>query len=141
MSTKKYALVSTWNKEGVGPFAQTLHDAGYTILSTGGTARALTSFGVPVRSVAEHTGSGELCDGRVKTLHPRVHAGILGDRRAHAEEVAEAGVVGFPHPIKGQGVYAYIVLQPGFEPSDALQKALKKNHTNVVAFLRANGAH
>ena len=92
VSTKKYALVSTWDKAGVGAFAKRLHEAGYTLLSTGGTARVLKGEGLPVVSVADHTGSGELCDGRVKTLHPRVHAGILGDRQTHAQEVADAGI-------------------------------------------------
>jgi phosphoribosylaminoimidazolecarboxamide formyltransferase/IMP cyclohydrolase len=88
VSPQKYALVSTWDKTGIVEFGKVLCDAGYTILSTGGTARALEAGGLEVTRVSDHTGAPELCEGRVKTLHPRIHAGILGDRRRHADEVA-----------------------------------------------------
>ena len=141
MSTKKYALVSTWDKEGVGPFAKRLHEAGYTLLSTGGTSRALKAEGLPVLSVAEHTGSGELCDGRVKTLHPRVHAGILGDRETHAQEVADAGipwidiVVCNLYPFE-QVTRQNVELATAVETIDiggpTMVRAAAKNHRDVV---------
>jgi len=72
------ALISVSDKTGVVDFARRLSAAGLEILSTGGTARALGESGVPVREVSDFTGAPEILDGRVKTLHPRVHGGILG---------------------------------------------------------------
>ncbi|MEQ1571513.1 MAG: bifunctional phosphoribosylaminoimidazolecarboxamide formyltransferase/IMP cyclohydrolase, partial [Myxococcota bacterium] len=88
----RYALISTSDKTGLAPFARALVDAGYTILSTGGTARALTEAGLAVVPVEAFTGAPEMMDGRVKTLHPRIHGGILGLRDAHAEEAARHGL-------------------------------------------------
>ena len=82
------ALLSVSDKSGVVDLAQALISAGYALLSTGGTASALRVAGVPVRDVSEHTGHPEIMHGRVKTLHPRVHGGILGLRQAHAAEAA-----------------------------------------------------
>lgn len=88
----KYALLSTSNKDGLVPFARKLAGAGYGLLSTGGTARVLREAGLDVVAVADHTGAAEMMDGRVKTLHPKIHGGILGDRTAHAAQAAERGV-------------------------------------------------
>src|SRR5579872_567090 len=76
------ALVSVSDKAGLVPFARVLAGRGVTILSSGGTAKALAAEGIPVETVESYTGSPEVMDGRVKTLHPRVHGGILsrGDR-------------------------------------------------------------
>ena len=82
------ALLSVSDKTGLVPFAQRLHALGVELLSTGGTARALREADLPVRDVAAVTGSPELLDGRVKTLHPKVHAGILA-RRTDAEDLAQ----------------------------------------------------
>ena len=82
------ALLSVSDKAGVADFAQRLHAAGVELLSTGGTARAIREAGVPVRDVAEVTESPELLDGRVKTLHPRVHAGLLA-RRTDPDDLAQ----------------------------------------------------
>jgi phosphoribosylaminoimidazolecarboxamide formyltransferase/IMP cyclohydrolase len=84
------ALLSVSDKAGVADFARRLHEAGVELLSTGGTARALREAGLPVLDVAEVTGSPELLDGRVKTLHPRVHAGLLA-RRTDPEDLAQLG--------------------------------------------------
>ena len=84
--TARYALLSTSDKTGLAAFGQSLVDAGYTLLSTGGTARVLAEAGLPVTKVSAHTGAPEIFNGRVKTLHPRIHGGILGDRDAHAAE-------------------------------------------------------
>ena len=84
----RYALISVYDKSGVVPFAQQLCDAGFIILSTGGTARILSEGGITVTPVSEYTGAPEMMDGRVKTLHPRVHGGILGNRDLHADEAA-----------------------------------------------------
>ena len=74
------ALISVSDKTGIAEFAQTLADAGVEILSTGGTFRTLDEAGVPVIEVSDYTGFPEMMDGRVKTLHPKVHGGILGRR-------------------------------------------------------------
>ncbi len=82
----RYALLSTSDKTDLVPFARVLAENGYTLLSTGGTARVLREGGLEVVDVSAHTGAPEMMDGRVKTLHPRVHGGILGLRDRHAEE-------------------------------------------------------
>ena len=74
------ALISVSDKRGVLEFAQALHQLGVKLLSTGGTAKSLREAGLPVTDVSEHTGFPEMLDGRVKTLHPRVHGGILARR-------------------------------------------------------------
>ena len=82
------ALISVSDKSGIEDFARALHEIGVTLLSTGGTARLLEHAGLPVIEVAEHTGFPEMLDGRVKTLHPKVHAGILARRDVPAHAAA-----------------------------------------------------
>jgi phosphoribosylaminoimidazolecarboxamide formyltransferase/IMP cyclohydrolase len=77
----KRALISVYDKTGLADLAVGLHEAGVSIVSTGSTAKTIAAAGVPVTEVSEVTGFQECLDGRVKTLHPRVHAGILADRR------------------------------------------------------------
>ncbi len=74
------ALLSVFYKEGVAELAQVLHEQGAEILSTGGTMRAIADAGIPVVEVAEYTGFPEMMDGRVKTLHPKIHGGLLARR-------------------------------------------------------------
>ena len=74
------ALISVSDKQGIVELAQTLAANGVEILSTGGTARLLAENDVPVIEVSDYTGFPEMMDGRVKTLHPRIHGGILGRR-------------------------------------------------------------
>ncbi len=74
------ALISVSDKTGIIEFARTLHDQGVEILSTGGTAKLLVENMIPVMEVSRHTGFPEIMDGRVKTLHPKIHGGILGRR-------------------------------------------------------------
>src|SRR5699024_5131294 len=90
------ALVSAYDKTGLEPLARALHEAGVEIVSTGSTARTISAAGVPVTPVEDVTGFPECLDGRVKTLHPRIHAGILADRRkeTHRAPLAELGVGG-----------------------------------------------
>src|SRR5215467_9086995 len=88
------ALLSVSNKDGLVSFATALSGRGVELVSTGGTARALSAAGLPVVSVADVTGMPEMLDGRVKTLHPRVHGGILA-RRHRADDraaLAEHGI-------------------------------------------------
>jgi len=79
-SAKRCALLSVSDKTDICSIAQALYSAGYTLLSTGGTAKLLRDAGLPVTEVSEHTGAAEMMAGRVKTLHPTVHGGILGRR-------------------------------------------------------------
>ena len=75
-----YALLSVSDKTGIVDFAEGLVRAGYTIISSGGTAAVLQAEGIPVTKVSEYTGSPEILSGRVKTLHPKIHGGILAQR-------------------------------------------------------------
>ncbi len=88
------ALVSVYDKTGLEDLAQGLHEAGVAIVSTGSTALRIAAAGVPVTPVEELTGFPECLDGRVKTLHPRVHAGILADTTNpdHVRQLEELGV-------------------------------------------------
>ena len=87
----KRALVSVYDKTGVEELAQALHAAGCEIISTGSTAATIAAAGVPVTPVDEITGFPECFDGRVKTLHPLIHGGILADRRldTHGAQMGE----------------------------------------------------
>ena len=89
-----YALLSVSDKTGIVEFAKDLHDLGIKLLSTGGTAKALKEAGIPVTEVSEFTGSPEIFDGRVKTLHPKVHGGILNirDNEKHQETAKEMDI-------------------------------------------------
>jgi len=77
-SPNALALISVSDKTGIIEFANSLVDMGFGLLSTGGTARALAAAGLPVTEVSDYTGSPEIMGGRVKTLHPRIHGGLLG---------------------------------------------------------------
>ena len=83
------ALISVSDKTGIVEFAQALHERNVEILSTGGTARLLTEHGVPVIEVGDYTGFPEMMDGRVKTLHPKIHGGILGRRGTDEQVMAD----------------------------------------------------
>ena len=91
------ALVSVYDKSGLEDLVRGLHDAGVTLVSTGGSAKLIEGLGLPVTKVEDLTGFPECLDGRVKTLHPRVHAGILADRRldSHVQQLAELEVEPF----------------------------------------------
>ncbi|OBI81993.1 bifunctional phosphoribosylaminoimidazolecarboxamide formyltransferase/IMP cyclohydrolase [Mycobacterium sp. E740] len=91
------ALISVYDKTGLAELARGLHDAGVSIVSTGSTAKTIASTGVPVTPVEEVTGFPEVLDGRVKTLHPHVHAGLLADQRKpeHVSALADLGVAAF----------------------------------------------
>jgi phosphoribosylaminoimidazolecarboxamide formyltransferase/IMP cyclohydrolase len=85
----KRALLSVWNKEGIIDLAKALSGAGIEILSSGGTAKILAKEGIPVIEVSDYTGHPEMMDGRVKTLHPRIHGGLLGRRGIDDAVMAE----------------------------------------------------
>src|SRR5437764_14255562 len=88
MGKVQRALLSVSDKTGLVPFAQTLAAAGVELISTGGTAKALRDAGLAVKDISEHTGFPEMLDGRVKTLHPKVHGGLLYIRGNAAHEAA-----------------------------------------------------
>ena len=90
--TIRRALISVSDKSGVVEFAKALADRGVEILSTGGTARLLTEQGIAVKEVAQHTGFPEIMDGRVKTLHPKIHGGLLGRRGVDESVMALHGI-------------------------------------------------
>ena len=91
------ALISVYDKTGLEEFARGLHEAGVALVSTGSTASTIAAAGVPVTEVTEVTGFPECLEGRVKTLHPRIHAGILADRRKqeHIDTLEELDVEAF----------------------------------------------
>jgi phosphoribosylaminoimidazolecarboxamide formyltransferase/IMP cyclohydrolase len=88
------ALLSVTDKTGIVEFATELSKRGFELISTGGTAKALRDSGLTVKDVSEITGFPEMLDGRVKTLHPKVHGGILGipTNQEHASAMAGAGI-------------------------------------------------
>ncbi len=94
MAKIERALLSVFDKTGLIPFAQALEAAGVEIISTGGTAKALREQGIAVIDLSDHTGFPEMLDGRVKTLHPKIHGGLLYIRgnATHEAAVAEHGI-------------------------------------------------
>src|ERR1044072_1979754 len=88
MANIQRALLSVSDKSGLIPLAQTLAAAGVELISTGGTAKALREAGLAVKDISEHTGFPEMLDGRVKTLHPKVHGGLLFVRGNTTHEAA-----------------------------------------------------
>ena len=137
------ALLSVSDKTGVVELARELHGRGWTLLSTGGTARALRDAGLPVTEVSEVTGHPEMMEGRVKTLHPAVHAGLLG-RRDNADDVAQMRAHGYePIDLVAVNLYPFreTVARPGATLQDAIEnidiggpsmlRSAAKNHASV----------
>ncbi|MEU2245968.1 bifunctional phosphoribosylaminoimidazolecarboxamide formyltransferase/IMP cyclohydrolase [Streptomyces sp. NPDC019224] len=137
------ALVSVYDKTGLEDLARGLHEAGVELVSTGSTAGRIAAAGVPVTKVEELTGFPECLDGRVKTLHPRVHAGILADLRleAHREQLAELGVEPFDlvvvnlYPFKetvASGATADECVEQIDIGGPSMVRAAAKNHPSVA---------
>ncbi|MFZ9620568.1 MAG: bifunctional phosphoribosylaminoimidazolecarboxamide formyltransferase/IMP cyclohydrolase [Prochlorococcaceae cyanobacterium] len=129
------ALLSVSNKEGLVPLAQGLVAAGYRILSSGGTAASLQAAGVAVTKVAEHTGAPEILGGRVKTLHPRIHGGILAKRddAAHQADLAAQGI----DPIDVVVVNLYPFRQTVADPAVSWDTAIENIDIGGPAMVRA----
>jgi len=137
------ALLSVSDKFGLAEFAQRLHEAGGELIASGGTARKISDTGVPVRAVEEVTGFPEILGGRVKTLHPAIHGGILARRTSsHLDELSEHGigpidlVVVNLYPFQETVAQANVTLATAVEEIDiggvALLRAAAKNHESVT---------
>lgn len=141
------ALLSVSDKTGILEFATALSNYGVELLSTGGTAKLLKEAGLPVLEVSEHTGHPEIMDGRVKTLHPKVHGGILG-RRGQDEDVMAAHNID-PIDMVVVNLYPFkdTVAKPGCSLADAIEnidiggptmvRAAAKNHNDVAIIVNA----
>ena len=142
--TPRRALLSVSDKTGLVELGRGLVALGFELVSTGGTARALREAGLPVTDVAAVTGFPEMLDGRVKTLHPRVHAGILADRRlaSHREALAAAAIAPFELVVVNLYPFAAAADRPGISLDELVEeidiggpsmvRAAAKNHANVA---------
>lgn len=147
MSSSPLALLSVTDKTGVVDFARGLRALGFELLSTGGTARLLAEHGLPVTEVASYTGSPEILDGRVKTLHPKIHGGILFDRSkaSHEAEAREFGLR--PIDLVVVNLYAFEAeaQSKGLSPEKAIEyidiggpcmlRAAAKNYAHCAAVI------
>ena len=128
------ALISVYDKEGVVAFARALHDLGIELLSTGGTAKLLQDSGLPVVRVSDQTGFPEMLDGRVKTLHPRIHAGILAvrDNAAHMADLATHGIATIDLVV----VNLYPFAQTAADPEKVLEEVVEMIDIGGPSMLR-----
>ncbi|QDS97133.1 bifunctional phosphoribosylaminoimidazolecarboxamide formyltransferase/IMP cyclohydrolase [Adhaeretor mobilis] len=138
------ALLSVSDKSGLAQFASILVDAGVELFSTGGTRKNLEEAGLPVRDVAEYTGFPEMMDGRVKTLHPRVHGGLLcrRDNPAHMASAAEHGIEMFDlvvvnlYPFEETIAREEVTVEEAIEQIDiggpSMVRSAAKNHEFVT---------
>ena len=138
----KRALLSVSDKTGIVELGRALADAGVQILSTGGTHRALADAGLPVNEVSAYTGFPEMMDGRVKTLHPKVHGAILGRRDVDMDIMSEHGIEAIDLVVVNLYPFAETVAQPGCTDADAIEnidiggpamlRSSAKNHRDVL---------
>lgn len=135
MPAIKRALISVSDKQGIIEFAKILHDFGVEILSTGGTAKLLRDNQIKVTEVSDYTGFPEMLDGRVKTLHPKVHGGILG-RRDLPEHVAEMKKADIP-PIDMVVVNLYPFRETIAKPNCSLEDAIENIDIGGPTMVRA----
>jgi phosphoribosylaminoimidazolecarboxamide formyltransferase/IMP cyclohydrolase len=137
------ALISVYDKTGLADLAQGLHKAGVKIVSTGSTAANIAALGIPVTEVKDVTGFPESFDGRVKTLHPKIHAGLLADLRKpeHVAQLSELGIEPFELVVVNLYPFAQTVasgasIEECIEQIDiggpAMVRASAKNHANVA---------
>src|SRR5438876_3450374 len=121
--TSLTALLSVSDKTGVLEFARELHGLGVKLLSTGGTAKLLADAGLPVTEVAEHTGFPEMLDGRVKTLHPKIHGGLLARRDVpeHMRALAAHGIAPIDLLVVNLYPFEATVAKPGCTLEDAIE--------------------
>ncbi len=144
MANIQRALISVSDKDGLVPFAQTLAEAGVEILSTGGTARVMREAGLTVIDVSDYTGFPEMMDGRVKTLHPKVHGGLLHIRgnAEHEAACAEHGIAPIDLVVVNLYPFEATVAKPDATLEDAIEnidiggpsmlRSAAKNHESVT---------
>jgi phosphoribosylaminoimidazolecarboxamide formyltransferase / IMP cyclohydrolase len=144
------ALLSVFDKTGLVPFAKTLAEAGIELISTGGTARTLREQGLIVKDLSEHTGFPEMLDGRVKTLHPKIHGGLLFIRgnKEHEEAAHQHGigpidvVVVNLYPFEQTIAKSNVSLEEAIENIDiggpAMLRSAAKNHDSVTVVMDPN---
>lgn len=123
MAKIKRAIISVSNKTGLVEFARELNSLGIEILSTGGTAKTLRAAGIPVKEVSEHTGSPEMLDGRVKTLHPKIHGGLLSrrDNPEDMEEIQKYGIDTIDMVVVNLYPFEETISKPGVTFADAIE--------------------
>lgn len=123
MSQQSYALISVSDKSDIELVAQALIDAGVKLLSTGGTLKALTDAGIPAEAVEEYTDYPEMMDGRVKTLHPKIHGGLLADRlnESHVQTLKELEIGQIDYLIVNLYPFKETIEQEGSTLKDAIE--------------------
>ncbi|HHF0504335.1 bifunctional phosphoribosylaminoimidazolecarboxamide formyltransferase/IMP cyclohydrolase [Vibrio diabolicus] len=141
------ALISVSDKTGIVEFAQALAERGVDILSTGGTARLLAEQGIAVTEVSDYTGFPEMMDGRVKTLHPKVHGGVLGRRGQDDDVMAKHGINPIDMVVVNLYPFAETVAKEGCTLADAVEnidiggptmvRSAAKNHKDVTIVVNA----
>jgi phosphoribosylaminoimidazolecarboxamide formyltransferase / IMP cyclohydrolase len=142
------ALLSVSDKTGIVEFARALKERGVELLSTGGTAKLLVQNGIAAKEVADHTGFPEIMDGRVKTLHPKIHGGLLGRRDVDAAVMREHGIDPIDLLVVNLYPFAATVARPGCSYDDAVEnidiggpamvRAAAKNHASVAVIVDPN---
>ncbi|MCG9654794.1 bifunctional phosphoribosylaminoimidazolecarboxamide formyltransferase/IMP cyclohydrolase [Vibrio vulnificus] len=145
------ALISVSDKTGIVEFAQALAERGVDILSTGGTARLLAEQGIAVTEVSDYTGFPEMMDGRVKTLHPKVHGGVLGRRGQDDEVMEKHGINPIDMVVVNLYPFAETVAKEGCTLADAVEnidiggptmvRSAAKNHKDVTIAVNASDYH
>src|SRR2546421_12799252 len=137
------ALLSVSDKTGLVDFARALHAMGVKLISTGGTAKSLIEAGLQVAEVADYTGSPEMLDGRVKTLHPKIHGAILArrDRSEHMAALTKHAIAPIDLVVVNLYPFRQTVARPGCTLDDAIEnidiggpalvRAAAKNHAHV----------
>ena len=145
-----YALLSVSNKDGIVDFAEGLVRAGYQIISSGGTHAVLQAEGIPVTKVSEYTGSPEILNGRVKTLHPKIHGGILAQRGNPLHDIdREANGIGLIdivavnlYPFKETVAKPDVTFAEAIENIDiggpSMVRSAAKNHKDVAVLTNPN---
>src|ERR1700741_2591092 len=140
----KQALISVSDKAGIVDFAKSLSDLGVKILSTGGTAKLLRDAGLTVTEVADYTGFPEMLDGRVKTLHPNVHGGILArrDLPGHMSALEKAGIGTIDLVVVNLYPFSQTIARPDCTLDEAVEnidiggpamvRSAAKNHQHVA---------
>ncbi len=123
MAKIKRAIISVTDKTGVADLAKALHEMGVEVISTGGTARVIREAGVPVKDVSELTGFPEMMDGRVKTLHPKVHGGILAirDNKTHVSQMKEHGIPSIDMVVVNLYAFEKTVAKEGVSLAEAIE--------------------